>query len=484
MSSSQPDPPPPQKPKSGARAALEFTGIPPSWFDKRPSLPSRNWLIFIAVTSSVIGYYSYDRRQSRLVREEYIARVRHLAEEPLHSLDFPRKVTVYGAKWPGDDEWDRSTRYFRKYVKPIFVAAAVDYQIIAGKRHGDLATRVANDIKSERRIALGLDPLPQPVMALPSHETPEKKRQRAMDGGIVVVGRPAFKEYMAGFRRGWTESLEKVDKEEVFARSLENDGRFDEPEAPEPTIVDSFEAEPLPTPSRLPQSRPGALFSPLNSMRAPPPPPSVPRKDPGADVLPPAQIPPQPPLLLVPFVNLVGLKLIPNMIWDFFNERHKVRAGAEAAFKLVMRETRPFVGPSHPTFASDLQSSPQTNTDLDFDKDAERFYKSSTASIPEEVEKARETYYKALVGKLATARELARGEREPSEAERNAPPPTEVELRAERLKKEMRWTEDVKGWEIVKPEAPVEWDERADGSLRVFVDPQSASFQSEVAKSS
>src|ERR1700679_2570774 len=32
-------------------------------------------------------------------------------------------------------------------TQPIFVAAAIDYNIIAGKRHGDLATRVANDIK-------------------------------------------------------------------------------------------------------------------------------------------------------------------------------------------------------------------------------------------------------------------------------------------------------------------------------------------------
>ncbi|EEB88210.1 hypothetical protein MPER_14081, partial [Moniliophthora perniciosa FA553] len=39
--------------KSGARAALEFTGIPPSWFDKRPKLPSRNWLIFWTITGSI-----------------------------------------------------------------------------------------------------------------------------------------------------------------------------------------------------------------------------------------------------------------------------------------------------------------------------------------------------------------------------------------------------------------------------------------------
>jgi hypothetical protein len=33
------------------------------------------------------------------------------------SLDMPRKVTVYGAKWPEDEDTDRALRYFRKYVK-------------------------------------------------------------------------------------------------------------------------------------------------------------------------------------------------------------------------------------------------------------------------------------------------------------------------------------------------------------------------------
>lgn len=105
------------KSKSGMRVALEFTGIPPSWLDKRPRLPSRNWLIFISVTSSIAGYYLYDRRQCNQIRQFYVDRVKHLADEPLHSLDVTRKVTVYGSKWPGDEDYERSMKYFRKYVK-------------------------------------------------------------------------------------------------------------------------------------------------------------------------------------------------------------------------------------------------------------------------------------------------------------------------------------------------------------------------------
>ena len=107
----------PKPPQPGWKTAIQYTGIPPSWLEKRPSLPSRNWLIFLTVTSTLTGYYLYDRRQCKKIRQEYADQVKHLAEEPLRSSDFPRKVTVYGAKWLGDEDYDRSMKYFRKYVK-------------------------------------------------------------------------------------------------------------------------------------------------------------------------------------------------------------------------------------------------------------------------------------------------------------------------------------------------------------------------------
>lgn len=109
--------PEPKSQLTGVKAALQYTGIPPSWLDKRPKLPGRNWLIFLGVTSSIAGYYIYDRRKCKEVRKEYVDQIKHLADVPLHSLDFPRKVTAYGTKWPADEDSERSMRYFRKYVK-------------------------------------------------------------------------------------------------------------------------------------------------------------------------------------------------------------------------------------------------------------------------------------------------------------------------------------------------------------------------------
>ena len=323
---------------------------------------------------------------------------------------------------------------------------------------------MANDIKTERRIALGLDPPPLSAPTLSTKGMTETKRRRVHEGGTVIVGRPAFKEYMAGLRRGWTESLERVDADERLSRELESDGRFDEPEVSPGSSSDDFaDAEPIPTPSRLP-SRPPGLYSPLSTAIRPSPASSSPSaqttRDPGTDVPLPSSLSPQPPLLLVPFVNLVGIKLVPLMLWDFFNERHKVRAGAEAAYKLVSCAKRPL-----------------ERADLDFATPAEGYYKSSTAAFPTDIQKARTEYYKALPEKLATARALARREREPTKLEIEAPPPTEVELRAERLKKETRWTADERGWELVCPDAPVEWDDRWEGALEVFVDPPAERWQ-------
>ncbi|KAJ7172126.1 inner membrane protein import complex subunit Tim54-domain-containing protein [Mycena filopes] len=436
----------PTGPASGIKSVLRYTGIPPSWLDKRPKLPSRNWLIFISITASTAGLYIYDRQQCKTIRKRYIDMVKDLADEPVASLSRPRKVTVYGGKWPGDEDHDQTLKYFRKYVKPILVAAAVDYEMITGKRLGDIANRVADDIVSKRRLEAGLDSRPAVYQQLPTYQTPLEERRNELDGGIVLIGRPTFKEFMTGLKRGWTAPLEKVDTDELLAQELEMDGRFDEEDDPtERTEVKPFE----------------------------PPPPSPPPSS--ASPLPP--IPPLPPLLLVPFTDILGFTKIPLMIWQFFNRRYDVLTGAEAGYKLVMRHTRPFSSPSETPLFSDITTpgSAESESDCDFDKECERHFRRSLSKIPAENVKAREKYYAELKTKLEIARALARGTREPTKDEIQNPPPTEVELRAERMKKEKRWRGDLEGWQIIAPGTKVAWDERFRDALSVFVDPPSGS---------
>lgn len=365
--------------------------------------------------------------------------------------------------------------------KPMLVAAAIDYDMIKGRKLGDIARRVADDIRAERRLLVGFDRPPQSVVKLPG-SSPEERRQRWLEGGLVIVGRHTLKEYMAGLKRGWTDGLEVVDREEQLARALEDDGKFDEPE-PEPLPGAAIgDDEPLPTPSRIPSSSPFNVLATQN-LRAPPPSPKSSESLPARLNAPPSTLSPQSPMLLVSFTNHIGLTQIPIMIWDFFNERYKVRDGAEAALKLIWGNTRPFSAPpAEVRSLPDVSIEPKTPqkpflaelspTDLDFDREAESYYKKSVVrDFLSEIEQARKSYYDALVKKLETARALARGTREPTKEERNYPPPTEVELRAERLKKELRWRNDEEGFNIIRPDKDIEWDERFRNVLGVYTDP-------------
>ena len=342
--------------------------------------------------------------------------------------------------------------------------------MITGKRHGELATSIADEIKSRRRLDLGLDRPHVPPMPLPTHRSREETRRHELDGGIVIVGRHTFKEFMAGLKRGWTDSLEKVDRDEMLARELASDGRFDESD--DPLTLDEQPNDT--TPSHIPSHTNSPVYSPLSPIRHSQPqhlrPVTSSSRLSPALIEPPATIPPLPPLLLVSFTNYVGLKLIPLMISGFFNQRHKVRTGAEAAYRLVKQNTRPFEAP--PATADDPTHASRKPTDLDFDRKAESYYKKSLSSIPDDIEKARKKYYDALPAKLATARAIARGTREVTKDEREHPPPTEVELRADRMKKEKRWRAELESWDILKPEREVTWDDRFADALQVFIGPK------------
>lgn len=466
---------------SGFQTALRYTGIPPSWLNKRPKLPSRNWLIFLSFVSSVTGLYIYDRRECKRIRQHYVDLVKDRGDELVGHFDWPRRVHVYASKWPGDDDYDQGMKYFRKYVKvganalvvhfilltclfqPILVAAAVDFEMVTGKQQGDLTRRISNEVRLRRRLDLGIDSLPPPRQpAVATYKSLAERRKHELEGGIVIIGRPTFKEFMAGLKRGWTNGLEEVDPDEQLARELASDGQFDEPE--DAGVEDNKEAF---DPPKMPGLS-GPLYSPILTHHTRPPSTEAHRSFSDSFDTSAITIPPSPPLLLVEFTNYVGFTQIPRMMWDFFIQRHKVRSGAEAGYRLVMNYSRSIIPPSE---ESELQT--RENGDLDFDNHVESFYRKSLFSIPADIEKARKEYNKALPARLATARALARGIREPTKDEREYPPPTEVELRAERMKNEQRWRRDLEGWDIVKPRQNVVWDSRFGHSLRVFTDPPS-----------
>ncbi|KAH6569250.1 hypothetical protein BASA61_005888 [Batrachochytrium salamandrivorans] len=92
----------------------------PSFF----RLPSRNWTIFWTVTASIAGLAAYDKWQLHCVRQSLANRANSIAILPMEPHVLPRKVIVYIEP----THWARY--WFKEYIKPVFDAAALDYDLV------------------------------------------------------------------------------------------------------------------------------------------------------------------------------------------------------------------------------------------------------------------------------------------------------------------------------------------------------------------
>ncbi|KAK6461507.1 mitochondrial import inner membrane translocase subunit Tim54 [Scheffersomyces coipomensis] len=234
-------PPPPdtktRPPKKGwSNPALRMMGIP------RISLPSRNWLIFGAVVFGIGGGIAYDKYQQSQIRKKYVGQVEYLSQVPYANQLKPRKVTVFIAP-PPNSFLDDSVRIFRKFVKPILNAAAIDFQIVSEGRQGEIRHVVAKKIRELRIAASERDnnnnnnksdadkvktnitngeetvskyDLYGPTNVLGLYKVFEPVKVQSEDelnpneaGGIICIGRGAFKEYITGVHEGLLGPLEK-----------------------------------------------------------------------------------------------------------------------------------------------------------------------------------------------------------------------------------------------------------------------------------
>ena len=171
-------------------------------------------MIFLGITGAFAGAVTYDRREKKKVQKKWCDLVSHLAQDPLPINQTPRKLTIFLAAPPGDGL--RPTRdYFRQYIKPILVAAAIDYDVIEGRREGDVRYGTAEQIRRQRRKAgeqeqnpTAEPPDPEQIvemqrMRMGVQEEPGPK-------GDLVIGRHTWKEYIRGIHEGWLGPLEKT----------------------------------------------------------------------------------------------------------------------------------------------------------------------------------------------------------------------------------------------------------------------------------
>ncbi|KAI9890723.1 MAG: mitochondrial import inner membrane translocase subunit tim54 [Vezdaea aestivalis] len=174
--------------------AFQAMGLP------RWKLPSRNWMIFLSITGAITSLSLYDRREKRKNQEKWCKVVSHIAREPMSTKDMPRKLSIFLSAPPADG-LRASREHFREYVKPILNAAAIDWEIIEGRKEGDIRLRVAERIRDHRMKAEESSP-GEEDMLLQIRKSHGVKEYEGVKGD-VVIGRHTWKEYIRGLHEGW-----------------------------------------------------------------------------------------------------------------------------------------------------------------------------------------------------------------------------------------------------------------------------------------
>lgn len=328
----------------------------------RFKLPSRNWMIFLTITTSFTCALIYDRREKRRAQQKWCDLVAHLRREPLAIEQTRRKLTVFLAAPPGDGV--RVAReYFQEYVKPVLVAAAMDYSIIEGRREGDVRASLAERIRKHRRKAGELsaevdeqtieDVVAETRLRIGVYDEPAPK-------GDLVIGRHTWKEYIRGLHEGWLGPLDTPAP--IAADPLPDNGSPAEREPASVATTTATAADGL-TESKAPtdkkdekqQKKPDALAAayiepadyPSQAL-----PPSFPSSFEGS--------------IPIPFPHILGFLNTPIRVYRFLTQRHLADAvGREVAAIVLASATRPY--DDDVAFSADPQSPSQPTSSLSAD---------------------------------------------------------------------------------------------------------------------
>ncbi|KAI9012899.1 inner membrane protein import complex subunit Tim54-domain-containing protein [Gaertneriomyces semiglobifer] len=163
----------------------------------KAKLPSRNWLIFLGTTSTIGSLALYDKYNLRQVRAELEEQAAQIAKEPLKTFEPVRKVHVYVAP----THWARY--WFKQYVKPVFDAAALDYEVVEPKAPSLTRKAVRESVwagKDELRSRpVNHQYEPDPLAWLGN---PLERPKYRPDEGLVAVGPNAWREILLGLNEG------------------------------------------------------------------------------------------------------------------------------------------------------------------------------------------------------------------------------------------------------------------------------------------
>ncbi|KAF6061905.1 Inner membrane protein import complex subunit Tim54 family protein [Candida albicans] len=135
-------------------------------------------------------------------------------------MDAVKQFGEYFIAPPPNDFLDESLKLFRKFIKPVLNAGVVDFEIFSESRQGDIRASVAEKIRELRhndeeelksrsdlykaKDVLGL----YKVFPADINVKSEDAIDDSSAGGIICVGRGAYKEYLSGVHEGLLGPLE------------------------------------------------------------------------------------------------------------------------------------------------------------------------------------------------------------------------------------------------------------------------------------
>jgi len=340
----------PEPPKRNP--AFRALGIP----NIRWRLPSRNWMIFLTITGSWTAAIMYDRREKKKNQRKWCDLVAHIAQQPLPADQMARKITVFLSAPPGDGIRP-SREYFKEYVKPILVAAAMDYDVIEGRKEGDVRYGTAEQIRRLRRKNGENHAVPEEMDTQKAIEQVREKMQITSEPaprGDLVLGRHTWKEYIRGLHEGWLGPLdpppdpapepqptpfvhttgESSDSPEMKTIH-ESEGQTEEKKEEKPEEKPEEKKKPYPPPAYLPISTyPSSALAPTM----------------------PAILEPSQPIYQY---HLLGFLKTPIRVWNYLNQRTLAdNVGRETA-AIVLAASRPY-------YTSDSSFSEAAATDESF----------------------------------------------------------------------------------------------------------------------
>jgi import inner membrane translocase subunit TIM54 len=265
----------------------------------------------------------------------------------------PRKITIFLAAPPGDSL--RPARdYFHEYIKPILVAGGMDWEVIEGRKEGDVRAGLAEKIRKLRKRS-------GEKFTAESAEEPEEKvdlddlryevRKRSgvteWNGvqGDLVLGRNTWKEYIRGLHEGWLGPLDPPRP----AEALETDPQ------PLPTPTSDTPPADLPPTETPSSSEPASDSPPETEPPTPDPPPPKPAKiTPKPPYITPKDYPTCPtapslptslnPSLPLHLPHVLGFLNTPTRIYRFLTRRHLADSTGRSVAALVLAtHSRPYI---------------------------------------------------------------------------------------------------------------------------------------------